>query len=147
MKVTRLRASDALGEAEELLIRFFEEEGFETMRSIIAANLRTMAGLESCAILVASDDGVSTGVATVSLDFGIEFGWSGEMGDLYVVPEWRGRGVARALVEAAEAVLKEKGCAGYQVTVTPHAAEQGLAAFYEALGFGSEGRAIYFKAL
>jgi GNAT superfamily N-acetyltransferase len=147
MKVERLRAGDALDEAEALLIRFFEEEGFETARSVIAGNLRTMAGLETCAIFLASDSDVSVGVATLSLEFGIEFGWSGEVGDLYVVPEWRGKGVSKALIAAAEEILRDKGAAGYQVTVMPHAAKQGLAAFYEKLGFGSEGRVIYFKAL
>jgi GNAT superfamily N-acetyltransferase len=147
MRISRLRAGDALDEAEGLLIRFFEEEGFETKPSVIAANLRTMAGLETCAILLAFEEGAAVGVATVSLEFGIEIGWNGEMGDLYVVPEWRGKGVAGALITAVEGVLKERGCAGYQVTVTPHAAGQGLAVFYEKIGFGSEGQAIYFKKL
>ncbi len=64
------------------------------------------------ACFVATASGQSVGVATISLDFGIEFGWSAEMGDLYVLPEWRGHRVARAGSSApsrttcASAVLK-----------------------------------------
>ena len=57
------------------------------------------------------------------MQFGIEFGWIGEMGDLYVLPEMRSQGVARGLVAAVETFLITKGAAGYQITLTSHAKE------------------------
>ncbi|MBL8908279.1 MAG: hypothetical protein JNM20_16525 [Rhizobiales bacterium] len=49
---------------------------------------------------------------------------------------------------AVEAFLKERGAAGYQVTVTPFAEEaHGLQNYYRKLGFASEGRLILYKKL
>ncbi len=148
IKIRQLSSGDDLSEAIELLQRFFVEEGFSTSADVIAQNTRTLAALPNCALLITEDDGVAIGVATLSLEFGIEFGWSAEMGDLYVLPEWRGKGISRLLVDAAEALLRTKGAAGYQVTVTPFAEEHhALGKFYEKLGFESEGRLILYKRL
>jgi GNAT superfamily N-acetyltransferase len=87
-------------------------------------------------------------VATVSLEFGIEYGWSAEMGDLYVVPAWRGRGVSRALIGGIEDFLRRKRASGYQVTVTPIAeALHGMRQYYQALGFEDDGRVILYRKL
>ena len=122
MRVRRLRAGDDLGPAICLLQRFFLEEDFDTPEAIIAENTRQMIG--------------------------IEFGWPVEMGDLYVCPEWRGKGVSRLLLLAAEDILRRRGAKGYQVTVTPFAEEHhDLKNFYTNLGFASEGRLILWKSL
>ena len=72
-----------------------------------------MLGYDFGAVLVADEGGVAVGVATVSIDFGIEYGWSAEMGDIFVLPEWRGRGIFRALIAAVEDYLRAKGAFGY----------------------------------
>jgi GNAT superfamily N-acetyltransferase len=70
------------------------------------------------------------------------------MGDLYVLPDWRGKGLSRRLVLAIEAFLEERGARFYQVTVTPHAQEaHDLKVFYDRLGFASEGRLVLAKKL
>jgi len=75
-------------------------------------------------------------------------GWSAEMGDLYIVPAWRGRGAARAMVDAAENYLRARGAWGYQVTVTPFGeSSHGLRRFYQKLGFAEEGRSILYRKL
>lgn len=146
--IRQLKSGDDLSSAIYLLQRFFREEGFETPDETIAAHVRQMAGLAVCGMFVAEHEGAAIGVATVSLEFGIEYGWSAEMGDLYVVPEWRGRSVSRMIVEAVEAFLRSRGAAGYQVTVTPLAArKQNLAQFYGTLGFSDEGRVILWRGL
>lgn len=146
--VRQLKAQDDLAAATLLLQRFFREEGFDTPDDVIAANVRRMAAIEACGLFIAQADEEAIGVATVSLEFGIEYGWSAEMGDLYVLPDWRGRGVSRQLVQAVEALLAVRGATGYQVTVTPYAAEaHDLARFYKALGFGDEGRVLLYKHL
>jgi GNAT superfamily N-acetyltransferase len=144
----QLNASDNLELATKLLQRFFREEGFDTRDDVIALNTKAMAALDACGLFVAEAGSETIGVATVSLEFGIEFGWSAEMGDLFVLPEWRGKGVSRMLVETIETWLREKGATGYQVTVTPYAERHhGLATFYGSLGFLNEGRQLMFKPL
>lgn len=148
MKIRRLTGSDGLDGAIELLCRFFSEEGFDTSPEIIAAHARQLAGIETCGLFIAEDQGKAVGVATVSMEFGIEYGWWAEMGDLYLVPGYRERGLSRQLVEAVEKFLKDRGCAGYQVTVTPFSgAQHGLARYYGRLGFESEGRLILRKRI
>ena len=147
MTVRRITAQDDAQEARILLQRFFREEGFTTPDETISENLRTMLSLERCAVLIAEDAGQAVGVATVSMDFGIEYGWSAELGDLYVVPEHRGKGLSRALIAAAETWLRSMGAVGYQVTVTPHGADADLRRFYLALGFEAEGRELLYRYL
>ncbi|MGE0238201.1 MAG: GNAT family N-acetyltransferase [Parvibaculaceae bacterium] len=146
--IRRLDAGDDLGQACGLLIRFFREEGFDTPDAVIRRHTAVMAGLDTCGLFVAESAGQVVGVATVSLEFGIEFGWGAEMGDLYVLPEWRGKGLSRRLVLAIEDFLKDRGATFYQVTVTPNAQEaHDLKSFYDRLGFDSEGRLILAKTL
>jgi hypothetical protein len=84
MIVRRLTADDDLSSAIHLLQRFFREEAFETDDNTIATNTKRMASIDTCGLFLAENEGKALGVATVSLEFGIEFGWSAEMGDFYV---------------------------------------------------------------
>lgn len=148
IQVRRLDGGDDLTEATDLLIRFFREEQFDTPDATIRRNTATLAGLDTCGLFIAEVEGRTIGVATVSFEFGVEFGWGAEMGDLYVLQDWRGKGVSRRLVQAIEAFLTERGATFYQVTVTPYAqGAHDLGKFYEGLGFGSEGRLILAKKL
>ena len=101
MIVRRLVSGDELAPAIALLQRFFREEGFATSNDVIAQRTQILASLETCLLLVAEKDGVAIGVATLSSEFGIEYGWWAELGDLYVVPPERGQGIAQALIAAA----------------------------------------------
>ncbi|PZF76848.1 hypothetical protein DK847_10285 [Aestuariivirga litoralis] len=143
----RLAAADDAGMAALLLQRFFREEGFTTPDETILANLHKMLKMEHCAVLLAENAEEAVGVATVSMDFGIEYGWSAELGDLYVLPRHRGRGIARQLIGAAEDWLRGMGATGYQVTVTPHGADADLRRFYLSLGFEDERRALLYRML
>lgn len=140
--ILSLGSDSDLGEAEELLVAFFGEEGFATPAETIGSNLHRMACLDICRIFLAVVDSHAVGIATVSLDFGIEFGWSAEVGDLYVLPAWRGSGVARALIEASMAWSRGRGATSLRVTLTPHGAAANLVAFYERLGFSDDGRRL-----
>ncbi len=148
IRIRRLAGADDPTEASELLIRFFREEQFDTPDDVIRRNALTMAGLDNCGLFIAEVSGKAIGVATISLEFGIEFGWGAEMGDLYVLPEWRGKGVSRELVSAIESFLTARGATAYQITLTPYAQDaHDLRAFYARLGFDSEGRLILAKKL
>ena len=143
----RLGKGDNTQAAEELLVRFFREEAFSTPANVIRSHCRKMAEVETCGLFIADAAGKPSGVATVSMQFGIEFGWLGEMGDLYVLPTRRGQGVARALVLAVEDFLQRRGAAGCQVTLTQHSQRYGLREFYSRLGFAQEGREILYRKL
>jgi GNAT superfamily N-acetyltransferase len=148
VRIRRLGCADDIDQASSLLTRFFREEGFDTPDEVIRRHAAIMAGLDNCGLFVAENLGNAIGVATISLEFGIEFGWGAEMGDLYVLPEWRGKGLSRRLVLAIEDFLKMRGATFYQVTVTPYAQEaHDLKAFYDRLGFDSKGRLILAKKL
>jgi GNAT superfamily N-acetyltransferase len=148
LAVRRLRAGNDTAAAADLLIRFFAEEGFDTPAEVIKRRTAEMAATETCGLFIAEENGAAVGVATVSLEFGIEFGWSAEMGDLYVLPECRGKGVSRALLRAIEEALAAHGAGGYQVTVTPSGqAQHDLRACYAKLGFLGEGRFILRKTV
>jgi GNAT superfamily N-acetyltransferase len=145
-RVRRLGRDDDVAGAAELLIRFFREEQFDTPDDVIRRNTASMAGLDNCGLFIAENAGTTIGVATISLEFGIEFGWGAEMGDLYVLPEWRGKGVSRLLVSAIEDFLTARGATTYQITLTPYAQDtHDLKAFYARLGFDGEGRLILAK--
>jgi GNAT superfamily N-acetyltransferase len=146
--IRRLGASDHLAAACDLLVRFFREENFDTPDDVIRRHAAVMAGLDNCGLFIAENAGQAIGVATISLEYGIEFGWGAEMGDLYVLPEWLGKGLSRRLVLSIEDFLNGRGATFYQVTVTPYAqTAHDLRTFYDRLGFESEGRLILAKKL
>jgi ribosomal protein S18 acetylase RimI-like enzyme len=148
VSVRQLGPKDETAAAEELLIRFFREEHFTTQADLIRRHCRHLATVDSCGLFVAEKAGDAVGVATVSMQYGIEFGWLGEMGDLYVLPASRGIGIARELIRAVEEFLKARGAAGYQVTLTPYAqSAHGMLEFYRKFGFAGEGREILYRHL
>ena len=93
-----------------LLHGFFQEEGFPGDRSIIAANLDRMRRDDNHWVAVALNKGHFVGIVTVTSMLYIEWGRLGEIGDLYVLPEARGNGIARRLVQAAIDWCRARGC-------------------------------------
>jgi GNAT superfamily N-acetyltransferase len=137
---------DDLEAACQLLQQFFREEQFDTPPETVARHARRMYELrDHCLMLVAWAGGLPVAVATLSMDFGIEFGWQAEIGDLYVVPSARGRGLARHLVGQCIDWAGGKGAGSVAVTVTPHGADQGLDRFYRALDFQGDGRRLLWR--
>lgn len=128
--------------AVDLLARFFREEGFSTPRDRIAQHLREMLADDSCWAAVALEHGRQPiGIVTVTTMRYVEWGRLAEIGDLYVVPYHRGRGVARRLVHAGVEWSRLRGCSGVYVTVTPEGeARRGLSRFYARLHFEPTGR-------
>ena len=78
---------------------------------------------------------------TVSSMLYIEWGRLGEIGDLYVLPERRRRGLARQLVAGGKDWCRARGCSAVSVTITPLGERrQRLSRFYRRLGFELTGR-------
>jgi GNAT superfamily N-acetyltransferase len=88
--------------AIELLERFFREEEFATPLSRIAENFDRMLVDPFCWSALAVDGETAQAVITVSTVLYVEWGRLGEIGDLYVIPEHRRKGLARRLVEHAK---------------------------------------------
>jgi GNAT superfamily N-acetyltransferase len=137
-----------LGTAIDLLDRFFREEGFATPRPQIGVNTARMLRDPHHWVALAIDHGHALGIVTVSSVLYVEWGRLGEIGDLYVLPEHRGRGVAHALIDAAIDRCRRLGCSAVGVTITPQGEQtHGLGRFYARLGFVDMGRASAVKRL
>lgn len=127
--------------AIELLARFFREEEFAMPLSHIAENFDRMLADPFCWSALAVDGETAQAIITVSTVLYVEWGRLGEIGDLYVLPEHRRKGLARRLVEHAKAWCRTKGCSAVSVTITPAGERRlGLSQFYARLGFAQSGR-------
>jgi GNAT superfamily N-acetyltransferase len=140
--------SETIGLAVLLLEHFFSQEGFDTPPARIAANVAAMVDDQFCWVGLAAVDGAFAGVVTVTTMLYVEWGRLGEIGDLYVLPAYRGRGVARSLSSAAQDWCRAHGCSAISVVVTPDgSARHNLVKVYGALGFDRTGREILVKPI
>lgn len=83
-----------------------------------------------------SPDGFLVGMADRKLVGSLIVGYDGLRGWLYrlaVLPEYRHRGIARALVEHAESLLRERGCVRVKLQVEPRGRD--AIGFYRRLGY------------
>ena len=133
-----------VSEATTLLDRFFREEGFPLPAEGLETRIRRYAEMPGHAVFLVHLDTGPAGVGTVVISFGLEYGWLAELEDLYVLPEARGAGVARRLVEHAARWASEQGCSAMLVTITPEGQEShDLIGFYSHLGFADRGRRMF----
>jgi len=129
--------------AIELLARFFGEEGFATPPARLVANLDRMLADDTCWV---ADGNHSVGVITVTTMLYVEWGRLAEIGDLYVIPGHRGRGLARRLIAAAVDWAGRRGCSGTYATLTPDGeARHQLSRFYAKLDFRPTGRTTMMR--
>lgn len=128
----------------ELIRRFFAAEGFSTPTGVIAARAPEMLTGRGNAVMLAFDDDLPIGIATVSTRFGFESGRLAEIEDLFVVPEHRGNGVATALLGETMLWCRHQGYEELEVVVTPEEAERQsyLIAWYGRLGFSDTSRRV-----
>ena len=131
--------------ALRLLRAFFHEEGLGVPAPLLAARFDRFAADERNAVLLALAGEEVLGIITLTTSFGLEFGLSAELEDLYVLPEARGQGVAGRLLDAALAWCRAQGVRAACLVVLPEDAAAGrLIPFYEARGFVDEGRRLLF---
>jgi len=143
-RVGRLDIASAAG----LLTRFFVEEGFALPDEGLEPRVGTYLSLDHHALFLARADGGDVGVVTIEAGYSLEYGWVAEIEDLYVLPDHRGRGIAKALVERACDHARDDGCSAVLVTVTAEGqARHDLMGFYGRLGFTDEGRRLMERRL
>ena len=132
-------------EVLRLLLAFFREEGLDVPAARLEARFERFAGDDRNAVLLAIEGEEVLGIITLTTSFGLDFGLSAELEDLYVVPEARGRGIASGLLDAALAWCRARGVrAAYLVVLPDDAAAGRLLRFYGARGFVDEGRRLLF---
>jgi ribosomal protein S18 acetylase RimI-like enzyme len=124
------------GDAETVL-EIWAATGLYPSVSDDAEYVRAILAHDPTALLVAEVDGRVVGTLIAGFD-----GWRGNMYRLAVLPEHRRRGIARALVEEGERLLREKGAARAAAIVI--LSKRRAVEFWEAAGYGSQADAGRF---
>lgn len=138
MQVRRATSSDidALVAMKRELIRsyFPRIDDYPDWPARAAAALAGLLVRDTHLYLVADEGGRVVGSLSGQLDLGIPGPvWPGvhaTLADMYVEPDLRGRGIARALMDEALAWARERGCSKVKLHSTPMAVP-----VYEKLGF------------
>ena len=132
-----------------LAARFYAEEGFGTSPEQLLRNAEALVADPAVRVALAEDEaGRAVGFAMTWLLFGLEQGSYVEIGDLYLLPEARGTGAGRRLVEDALASGVRRGAGSAYLHVDDEGARRhGLPAFYSHLGFTDAGRRVWRQEL
>lgn len=124
-----------------LYLDFYREDGIEVPEKHVARNLATMLSDERAAIWLAENNGKPIGMSSATVTFGVEFGWSCELEDLYVSPDYRGQGLSRLLLDSAVRWARSRDASQVILVITPEAeADQGLTDYYRKCGFADSRR-------
>jgi len=141
-----------LGELSSLLdlaTAFYTEGGFATPVWQLRENLLVLLDSDNARVAVAcghSDEIVGFAISTLS--FGLEYGRSAELEDLFVVPARRRGGIGRALIDDSADWATSRGCRALELVVAPNGADvDHLFNYYAHQGFTSEGRQILSRGL
>ncbi len=125
------RAEDAPAIAALVNLAYRVEDFFKAADRTSEAEVRQLL-VDETFLIARADDGSLAGVVRVSVH-----GDVGHFGMLAVAPQFQGRGLGRALVEAAEAWGRAAGCTTMTLEVASPRTE--LPPFYARLGYEPAG--------
>lgn len=146
MEIREARAVDA-ATVVELAAAFYAEDGFTTPAHELAANLDVLLSSEAARVAVAVDGDV-VGFAVTTTGFQLESGFIAELADLFVVPERRGGGVGRALIEDSVEWARSVGARQVELVVAPNGRDVShLFDLYARFGFDDGGRRLLVREL
>jgi|AmaraimetFIIA100_FD_contig_71_1739958_length_635_multi_3_in_0_out_0_1 aminoglycoside 6'-N-acetyltransferase I len=133
----------------DLATAFYIEDGFTTPASQLRENLVVLLDSDSARVAVAcGDDDEIVGFAITTLSFGLEYGLSAELEDLFVDPAHRRSGIGSALIDDSADWARSRGCRVLELVVAPNGANvDHLFNYYAHQGFTSEGRQILSRDL
>ncbi len=130
-------ASDVAGLITALLT---ELDGVPVDPAVVAANAETVLALPSVTAFLAVAGDEAVGVLVLNECAAIYAGGVfGEVSELYVSPDWRSAGVARLLMETAQASGRERGWKRLEVGAPPQPDWARTLAFYQREGFEEVG--------
>ena len=113
--------------------------GYPTEASAVVRRLDRLGASGVDRVLVAVDGGIVVGMVSVHVSRSLEYdGDAAKLSAVVVDERRRGTGVGRALIAAAGAEARARGCEVLWLTTAEHRA--GAHAFYRALGFEETGR-------
>ena len=104
--VKAIRVRSARQDEATVLLELWRAAGAEPRVGEDAFSVRRLLDQQPSGVLVAECDGAVVGSLIAKWD-----GWRGNMYRLAVLPSYRRRGIARALVEEGERRLRDQGCA------------------------------------
>jgi len=139
--------SDDLKMLYRLLLRQLEEHHIQVCLDDLKKTMAAAIDNENLGFfLMAQKDKRTIGVAYVSFTWTLEHaGKSAWLEELYVMPEWRNRGVGRRLLSAVIQQARARGCAAIDLEVDQsHAQAENL---YRRAGFAPLSRARWVKDL
>jgi GNAT superfamily N-acetyltransferase len=131
-----------------LATAFYTESGFATPVRQLRENLLVLLDSDSARVAVACGGDEIVGFAISTLSFGLEYGYSAELEDLFVVPAHRRSGIGSALIDDSADWARSRGCRALELVIAPNGANvDHLFNYYAHQGFTSEGRQILSHGL
>jgi aminoglycoside 6'-N-acetyltransferase I len=144
----RAATSDDLEALLTLAVAFYEEDGFTTPRSTLAAHLPVLIDSAAARVAVGVDGSRVAGFGITTTRFGLEYGLGAELEDLYVAPAWRRQGLAKALIEDSAEWAASIGASQLEIVIAPNGQDVShLFRYYAANGFTDEGRRLLSRPL
>jgi GNAT superfamily N-acetyltransferase len=133
----------------DLATAFYIEGEFTTPVGQLRENLVILLDSDNARVAVASGHNDETvGFAVTTLTFGLEYGLSAELEDLFVVPAHRRSGIGMALIDDSADWAESRGCRALELVVAPNGTNvDHLFNYYAHQGFTSEGRQILSRDL
>jgi GNAT superfamily N-acetyltransferase len=137
--VATVEIRHAVREDAASLVPLLDQLGYPASVEQVARRLERLAASDADVLLVAEVEGEVVALASLHVSLALEYdGDAGKLSAIVVDERHRGRGIARALVEAIEREARRCGCVLLFLTTAER--RKDAHAFYRRLGFEETGR-------